>query len=47
MIPAARALGIADPDEIAAVQAEIAAVETADRHFALGPLTIGVWTTVR
>jgi SAM-dependent methyltransferase len=44
--PAARALGVAEPEEIAGIQAQIAILEAANRHFALGPLMVGGWTTV-
>jgi ubiquinone/menaquinone biosynthesis C-methylase UbiE len=46
LVPAASALGVASPEEIADIQAGIEALERANRHFALGPLMIGVWTTV-
>jgi SAM-dependent methyltransferase len=46
LVGAAEALGIATPEEMAELQSRIAALEAADRHFALGPLMIGVWTTV-
>jgi hypothetical protein len=46
LVPAAKALGIAEPEEIADLQARIMELEKANRHFALGPLMIGVWTTL-
>jgi SAM-dependent methyltransferase len=45
LAPAAQALGVAEPAEITGLQAEIAGLEAANRHFALGPLMVGVWTT--
>jgi hypothetical protein len=44
LAPAAPALGLASADEIAALQAEVAALEGSDRHMGLGPLMVGVWT---
>ena len=44
--PAAEALGVAAPGEIADLDAQIRGLEAANRHFALGPLLIGTWTTV-
>ena len=43
---AAAALGVAGPDEIAELDAQIRGLEAANRHFALGPLVIGTWTSV-
>ena len=43
---AAQALGVAEPAEIGRIQSELVALEAANRHFALGPLMIGTWTTV-
>ena len=42
----AAALGIADAAEIDALTAHVAALEAEDRHVGLGPLMIGVWTTL-
>jgi SAM-dependent methyltransferase len=44
--PAAASLGVATREEMAATLAAIEALEAADAHFALGPLQIGVWTTI-
>jgi hypothetical protein len=46
LAPAAPALGLATAEEIAALQAEVAALEPAGRHMGLGPLMVGVWTTI-
>jgi SAM-dependent methyltransferase len=46
LVPAARTLGVAEPEEIAGIQARIAGLEAENRHFALGPPMIGVWTTI-
>ena len=46
LAPAAAALGVATPEEMAATFAEMEAIERADADFALGPLMIGVWTTI-
>lgn len=46
LTPAAEALGVASAEEIADLQSRITALETANRHFALGPLMVGIWTTV-
>lgn len=43
---AAAALGIAQRDEVAAIRAEIRACARSGAHTALGPITIGVWTTL-
>ena len=44
--PAALALGVASSEELAELQGAIAALEAEGKHFALGPLMIGVWTTI-
>ena len=46
LAPAVASLGLASAEEIAALQAEIATLEAANTHMGLGPLMIGVWTTV-
>jgi hypothetical protein len=46
LAPAARAFGLAGSGEIESLLEEIAAIERANDHFALGPLMIGVWTAV-
>lgn len=46
LIPAAQALGIAEPDEIEALRAELRALIAAGPRTMLGPPLIGVWTTV-
>ena len=46
LAPAASAIGLATAEEIAAVQAEVAALEAADRHMGLGPLLVGAWTVL-
>ena len=46
LVPAAAALGIATAAELAQLQERIVALEAANQHFVLGPLMIGVWTTV-
>lgn len=46
LAPAAASLGVAAPDEIAAIDVRIRELEAANRHFALGPLLIGTWITI-
>lgn len=46
LAPAAQALGVAPPEEIATLQSRITALEAANRHFSLGPPMLGVWTTL-
>jgi len=46
LVGAAEALGVASAREIADLQSRISDLEAANRHFALGPLMVGVWTTV-
>lgn len=45
LIPAAKALGVAEPDEVEAVRADVRAMNAAGGHIMLGPPLIGVWTT--
>jgi SAM-dependent methyltransferase len=42
----AAGLGIATEDEVAELQRDIEALEAAHRHYLLGPLMIGAWTTL-
>jgi len=46
LAPAAAALGVATADEVAAIQAEVARAEAANRHFVLGPIMFSAWTVV-
>lgn len=46
LVPAARALGIAEPEEIETLRADLDALIAAGRRTLLGPPLIGVWTTI-
>lgn len=46
LVPAAQALGIAPPDEIEPLRAELRAVVAAGKRMMICPTLIGVWTTI-
>lgn len=45
LTPAAKAMGLAEPEEVAAIRAEVQAVTERGEHEAMGPIVIGMWTT--